>query len=215
MLILGIAILFLMTSATLAFAESVPDEVQTAKRFRLIPDIVTVQHAGNMGLASIGLGYHSKSERSSAYLIYGYLPKSKSGVEVKTIAVKGFVETSKRHPFKGVTTSNYAGLNLLYARTRNTHILWPDCYPNGYYEPNAIHLAPIFGGKMDFDIKGSKYIDRAGLFVEVGTLGYYLRDYLKTSNHRSMEFSDIWNVSVGFSISLNKPNLFKLPRIRI
>lgn len=215
MLILGIAILFLLTSATLAFAESVPDEVQTAKRFRLIPDIVTVQYAGNMGLASIGLGYHSKGERSSAYLIYGYLPKSESGVEVKTIAVKGFVETSMRHPFKGVTTSNYAGLNLLYARTKNTHILWPDHYPSGYYEPNAIHLAPIFGGKMDFDIKNSRYIDKAGVFVEVGTLGYYMKDYLKSSNHRSLAFGDIWNVSAGFSISLNKVGFLKLPRIRI
>ena len=147
MLVLGITILFLFTTATFAFSEGVPDEAKTAKRFRLIPDRVTVQHAGNMGLASLGLGYHSKSERSGAYFIYGYLPKSKSGVEVKTIAVKGYVETDKRHPFKGVTTSNYAGINLLYARTKNTHILWPDHYPKGYYEPNAIHLRQSLVGK--------------------------------------------------------------------
>lgn len=82
--------------------------------------------------------------------------------------MKGYIETEKRHPFKGVTTSNYTGLNLIFARTKNTHVIWPDHYPDGYYEQNAIHLAPVVGGKMDFDVKGSKYVDKAGLFLEVG-----------------------------------------------
>lgn len=214
MLFILVTLLSLLTLTSVAFAENAPEEEAAKRRFSLMPDVVTVQYAGNMGLASLGLGYHSKSERSSAYLFYGYLPKSENGVEVRTLAVKGYIETGKRHPFKGVTTSNYTGLNLIFARTKNTHVIWPDHYPDGYYEQNAIHLAPVVGGKMDFDVKGSKYIDKAGLFVEVGTLGYYLRDYLKTSNHRSMEFSDILNVSVGFSVSLNKATL-KLPRIRI
>lgn len=204
MLFFVFLVFVLLFSAGFAFGETVPEEAVSRKAMRFVPDIVTVQYAGNMGLASLGLGYQSKSERSSIHLFYGYLPKSEHGVEVKTIGVKGLLETSKRHPFKGVTTSNYSGLNVLFARTKNTHVIWPDRYPEGYYEQNAIKLAPVIGGKMEFDVKNSKYIDRAGFFVEVGTLDTYIRDYIKNSNHRSMEFRKIWNVSFGFTVSLNK-----------
>lgn len=208
-------ILVILLSSGFAFGETVPEEAANRKSLRFVPDIVSVQYAGNMGLVSVGLGYHSKSERNSVCFIYGYLPKSEHGVEVRTMAVKGLVETNKRHPFKGVTTSNYAGLNFIFARTKNTHVIWPDHYPEGYYEQNAIHLAPIVGGKMDFDVKGNRYIDKVGFFVEVGTLGYYMRDYIKTSNDRVMKFGDIWNVSAGFSVSINKANPIKLPRLKI
>ncbi len=204
MLIFVLLLLTMLLSSSFAFGETVPEEATKRRAFRFVPDVVSVQYAGNMGLASLGFGYQSKSEKSSAYFIYGYLPKSEHGVEVKTIAVKGLLATSQRHPFKGVTTSNYAGLNLIFARTTNTHVIWPDHYPDGYYPQNAIHLAPVVGGKLNFDVKGSKYIDKAGFFVEVGTLGYYFWDYVKTSNERVMRFSDIWNVSAGFTISLNK-----------
>lgn len=214
MLFFLVVLLSLLTITCVAFAENAPEEATAKKRFSLLPDAVSVQYAGNMGLASLGLGYHTKSERSSAYLFYGYLPKGEHGVDVKTIAVKGYTETGKRHPFKGVTTSNYSGLNLIFARTKNTHVVWPDHYPDDYYPQNAIHLALLVGGKMDFDVKGSRYIERAGLFVECGTLGHYVMDYVKTSNYRTMRFSDIWNVSVGFSVSLNKASV-KLPRIKI
>jgi len=215
MSIIILVLMMLLLSAGFAYAETVPEEAAAHRSARFIPDVVSVQHAGNMGLASLGIGYHSKRERSSVYLIYGYLPKSKNGVEVRTIAAKGLFETGKRHPAKGVTTSTYAGLNIIFARTKNTHVIWPDHYPEGYYEQNAIHLAPIFGGKVDFDVKNSRYIDKAGLFVEVGTLGYYLRDYAKSSNYRTMKFSDVWNVSVGFTVSLNKSLPLRLPRFRM
>lgn len=100
MLFILVTLLYFLTLTSVAFAENAPEEEAAKRRFSLMPDVVTVQYAGNMGLASLGLGYHSKSERSSAYLFYGYLPKSENGVEVRTIAVKGYIETEKRRPFK-------------------------------------------------------------------------------------------------------------------
>ena len=76
MLFVVFLVFVLVFSAGFAFGETVPEEAVSGKPMKFVPDIVTVQYAGNMGLASVGLGYQSKSERSSIHFFYGYLPKS-------------------------------------------------------------------------------------------------------------------------------------------
>jgi|GEM_PF-795005 hypothetical protein len=204
---------FMILLPIVAVSEVIPEEVASNKYIRFVPRVVVLQYAGNMGLAAIGVGYENKTCRYGVQFLYGYLPKQISGVEVKTIAVKGFLQSDKRHPFKGVTTSNYAGFNFQYARTKNTYTFFPDYFPQDYYSPNALHIAPFFGGKMDFDIKSSNCISKAGVFVEVGTLDNYLITYAKNSG--VIKFSDMWNISVGFSISLNRLATLKTFQERI
>lgn len=204
---------FLLMVPMISFSEVIPEDVVNQRHMRYVPKVVSLQYGGNMGFAALGFGYSSKGERYGLQFFYGYLPKQVSGVEVKTIAVKGFVETDKRHPFKGITTSNYAGVNLHYARTKNTYIVFPDYFPKEYYSANAIHFAPFLGGKMDLDVKNSKYISKVGLFFEVGTLESFLITYAKNSD--VIQFNDLWNLSVGFSVSLNRLATIRSFRERI
>lgn len=204
---------FLLLFPLVSFPEVIPAEAVNQRQMQFIPKVMVLQYAGNMGLASVGFGYSCKRERYGLQLFYGYLPKRVSGIEVKTIAIKGLIESDKRHPFKGVTTSNYAGVNFHYARTHNTYTFFPDHYPKDYYPSNAVHFAPFVGGKMDFDLENSKYISKAGFFFEVGTLDTYLITYTKNSN--VMQFRDIWNLSVGLSISLNRLATIQSIRERI
>ncbi|NJK95030.1 MAG: hypothetical protein HC905_09075 [Bacteroidales bacterium] len=62
---------------------------------------VNFQYAGNVGLASVGLGTSFKNEKIYLGLIYGYLPKSLNDAEVHTIALKTYFRFFSRELLTG------------------------------------------------------------------------------------------------------------------
>ena len=163
------------------------------------PDYLNFQYAGNLGLASVGVGYLSKNEKHNFGLSYGYLPSSVNSVEVHTVSAKGTFNFRKHHLSKTVFLNGYAGTNLLRSFTHNTYMKFPGHFPSDYYIANAIHLAPFVGIKV-----GSRKTINKFSYVELGTLDYYLINRFK---YKYMKFSDCWNVCMGLTFPLNDPKL--------
>ena len=164
---------------------------------RLSPDYLNFQYAGNLGLASVGIGYLSKNEKHNFGLSYGYLPSSVNSVEVHTVSFKGTFNFRKHHLSKTVFFNGYAGSNLLRSFTHNTYMNFPGHFPSDYYIPNAIHLAPFLGIKV-----GSRKTINKFSYIELGTLDYYLINSFK---YKYMKFSDCWNVCLGLTFPLTTP----------
>lgn len=159
------------------------------------PDYVNLQYAGNLGLASVGVGYISKNEKHHLGINYGYLPEFVNSVKVHTFTLKGAFQFKKHKLSEKASMNAYIGSHLLYSSTSNTFVKLPSYYPSDYYFTNAIHLAPFLGVKT----ASRKAINRF-TYLELGTLDYYLINRIK---YNRSQFIDCINLCFGFSIPLN------------
>jgi len=162
---------------------------------KLAPSTMQVQYAGNLGLASLGIGKTFAKGKIVSYIIYGYLPKQINGVEVQTLALKTTRQLKKIDWHGNFTT--YTGLDLICGFTHNSYIYFPKYFPKSYYDfPIALHAAPLIGESFSWRTKEGKKI-HYGAFLEISTLDYYLIDYFK--NIRSMDFTNLWSLSFGLN----------------
>lgn len=187
-----VALLILVIS----LVPSIPTQAQEQNHWlqKLAPTTMMVQYAGNLGFVSTGVGKTFKADKVSTYLIYGYLPKSVNGVEVKTVACK-LTTQIKRYEWKKRIFSTYAGLTLMRCYTKYAYMSFPDYFPKGYYDvPQAIHAAPLIGELYTWST-GEKEKNKWSAFVEFSTLDYYLIDYVR--NLSTMAFTDLWTLSFG------------------
>jgi hypothetical protein len=169
------------------------------------PDYLNFQYAGNLGLASVGVGYLSKNEKHNFGLSYGYLPSSVNSVEVHTVSAKGAFNFRKHKLSEKAFLNGYVGTNLLYSITNNTYLKFPGYFPSDYYFANAIHFAPFLGIKIGSRKSISKFS-----YIELGTLDYYLFNRIR---YRRSKFSDSLNLCMGLTFPLNN-TLTRLNELR-
>lgn len=160
----------------------------------LKPDYINLQYAGNLGLASVGVGYISENEKHNFGLSYGFLPSWVNSVEVHTISVKGTFHFIKHKLSKNAFVNGYGGTDLLYSITNNTYLKFPGYFPSDYYFANAIHFAPFLGIKI-----GSRKTITKFSYIQLGTLDYYLFNRIK---YRRSKFSDCLNLCMGLTFPL-------------
>jgi hypothetical protein len=58
-----------------------------------------------------------------------------------------------------------------YSITKNTYLKYPDRFPKGYYQTNALHLNPLIGTRMSLHGKIGEE-SALSLFTELGTVDY-------------------------------------------
>jgi len=150
------------------------------------------QFAGNIGLISIGAGCFFSNDKFSVDINYGYLPKWVNGVRVSTLALKGAFHFWRKSMGK-IRLNGFTGLSLNYGITRNTFVILPEYYPDGYYLPIAIHFAPFIGTVLTNNNSESRFRG-VGLYTELATVDYMICYALK---NRSITLLEIWNLCFG------------------
>lgn len=161
------------------------------------PINVNIQYAGNVGLASVGVGTTFSHQVIYLGFVYGYLPKSVNGVGVHTIAVRSCCRLFYGNLQERVTHSIYTGTNINYGITDNTYLKYPNYIPNGYYYPNAIHVAPFVGREIGFSINNLT-LKKICIYGELGTIDKYVFDAVTSSQ---VSLLDILNLSFGISFN--------------
>lgn len=162
-------------------------------RYKVVkPYYAGVHFAGNTGLASLNFGRKFLNDRLTLGLGYGYLHKNVNGTEVHTIFLKTSYFFSKGLLIKKVNW--YFGLTSLYGITNNTFVRLPSQYPDDYYRPTALHVAPYLGIRIPFLFYKPTWAKNVFFQTEISALDSYLW-YSIINEH--IKFWDIYNVSFG------------------
>ena len=167
------------------------------------PYYAKMQYAGNMGLASAGLGKTYFKDRLAIDFNYGYLPKEINGSRVHTLAMKSAYQF-KKHQVSIFCIRYYTGISLNYAITDNIYLSYPDYFPSDYYNSNAIHLNPFLGIRLTLPEKDNKP-GAIGIYAELGTVDYKI--WYAIAN-KEIKSNDIWNLCFGITFPLSN-NLLK------
>lgn len=195
MLSVVLLILLLSTMTLLPVSGSGPGIMKTSCKSLY----VKAQYAGNLGLASVGIGNEFFNNKLSTDLNYGYMPDFLNGVRVHTFAIKPAFHF-KEQTISGFKAGCYIGTSVNYYVTSNTYIIFPHYYPEGYYLSNAIHSNPFIGGRISFPAKNRKS-GRLSVYSELGTVDFKILCAVK---NRKIEFDEIWNLCFGIVFHINK-----------
>lgn len=163
------------------------------------PSFVTVQHAGNIGYFSTGVGYKFFNDFLSTSLLYGYVPKSISETKsIHTIAIKNSIPVVTQN-WGNYSAWIYTGFSLNYETGNNSWLKFPDKIPNGYYFTNAFHLTFFGGLNLHKKLNESKRFDGIDLYVESGTIETYLKYAIESEE---VKLHDVFSLAFGINIHL-------------
>ncbi len=179
------------------------EDTVPARDANTAPYYAKMQYAGNMGLASVGLGKTCFRNRLTLDFNYGYLPKKINGSRVHTLALKSAYQF-RNHRLSIFDIRYYAGISINYAITDNTYLSYPDYFPSDYYNSNAIHLNPFLGVRLTLPEKENKP-GAIGIYAELGTVDYKI--WYAIAN-KEIKSNDIWNLCFGITFPLYN-NLLK------
>jgi hypothetical protein len=176
-------------------------DVQTAwsQRAKALPDFVTLQHAGSIGFASVGLGYQI-SKRSSASIHYGYVPENRGG-ELNIVAAKFLLNTwSLRISDRVQLDPLRFGVMMSYHFGKEFRSQWPaHRYPDGYYWwKTSMRAHLVSETSLTIQLRRRDFHSLTG-YIELNTNELYLISYVQ--NYRSLSLADI--IKVGYGIRAN------------
>lgn len=141
-----------------------------------------------MGLLSIGYGKTSKYFDNS--IAIGHTPDP-SG-DILSVAGSSAVKTDV--PIFNRKLSPYLGISLVgILNDRDTYIILPKKYPEGYYPPTGIRSS-LFTGMQYGN-------DDVAIFFEVSTLDLYLETYIRSDYN--LEIQEISTYGLGWKIFLD------------
>lgn len=171
---------------------------------KLMPDLFTVQYAGDIGMFSGGIGWHyGRSHQFETHILIGFTPKRKPYPTYWTLTLR---ETY--NPWRLALGKSFAVKPLSINLGLNSILhndFWtsePDRYPKGYYGFSSkvrIHLG--VGQRFIFIIPEAKrrMYSRVAVYYEVSTCDLYVRQ--KALNH-SIPWRDIFTFGVGLQCSM-------------
>ena|SRR5687768_17228978 len=176
-------------------------DVQTAwsQRPKALPDFVTLQHAGSIGFASVGIGYQI-SKRSLLSVHYGYVPEIRGG-ELNIVAAKFLLNTWSLEISDRVQLNPLRfGLMTSYHFGREFRSRWPTHrYPDGYYWwKTSLRAHLLTETSLTVQLRRHAFHSLTG-YIELNTNELYLISYFQ--NHRSLSLADI--IKVGYGVRAN------------
>jgi hypothetical protein len=189
-------LLLLFLSTVLAQAAFGQDTLRKPNlAYKIMPNNIKLQYAGNIGMFSTGVGYESSNKRWKGDLLYGFVPRKYSGTEpIHSLTVKGKYSSIHREYDKGIQVEwLHMGLWVNYALNEDFFFTLPN-----YYEPNYYLIRPglNIGGFLGSEVR----YKNLGLYYEVGTTDKYLIHFIK--NFRSVQFNHIVSAGVGLIFHL-------------
>jgi len=195
---LGIACL--LAVPYLAFSQNIADNTSTRKWY--VPDAVTLQFAGNIGMFSIAPSYSFAHDRINAELSYGYVPKFDADEALHLLTLKGVYLPFRKIPLKNdfSLTPLRVGLGISYYFRSQFSTNWSDAYPASdyYWWTSSLRLTGGFGPAINYALPNSNTFKELSLYGDIGTY-----DLIATSAFRDKTLTtwDILNFGVGLRAS--------------
>ena len=160
---------------------------------KLVPDFVQMQYAGNIGLASGGIGYTLHKDLIQISLLNGYTPAAIAGKSVNTIALRGTFDVV-RVPINNVSIIGYVGLGCNFETSgRSFYTSLPERYPKKYHNLSAVHATAALGGRIHLPL-GEREGQGLDLYGETGTLDTYMYYYFKNKN---LSLTHLFSAALG------------------
>ncbi|ACL65834.1 conserved hypothetical protein [Anaeromyxobacter dehalogenans 2CP-1] len=169
-------------------------------RHWLLPDHLTAQFAGNVGLLAVGGGHAWRDDRVVGDLLFGWVPESVGGTDIYQLSAKvtwspwifRLGQGWKARPFT-------VGLQVTYLLGGDYFIVQPSRYPSGYYPvPTALHPGLTLGTSLTVP---KRYLDApVSLYVEGVALGHMLRVW--AANPRTIGPADVFSFTAGARVQL-------------
>lgn len=170
----------------------------------LIPNLSTLQHAGDIGMLSLGIGWdYGRRNQFETYLMFGYVPKHRTPDELWTMTVKEIYTPWTLH----LGGKFYACplFVTLMASTTLSGEFWvsePSRYPKGYYGFSSKVRFHVGVGQK-FKVCGvqrrSHWFKDLAIYYEVSTCDLYVRQ--RFLNH-SIPLGDIICLGVGLQYTI-------------
>lgn len=171
---------------------------------RLIPTQNIMQFAGNMGLASIGVGWdYGKHRQWETHLLFGFIPQYDSHRTKLTMTLKQNYIPWAMNLHHGWT---FEPLECgAYFNTVFGHEFWakqPAKYGGGYYPFSTKFRPNIFlGQRITKQIPNNRrhYIKSVTMFYELSTCDIYFMRFYRNGN---AGFWDVFGLSLGIKSQL-------------
>ncbi|MDE7125086.1 MAG: hypothetical protein K2O12_01200 [Muribaculaceae bacterium] len=166
---------------------------------KLIPEMFTLQYAGDIGMLSAGLGWaYGKGDRWETHLLFGFLPKRYNYHHYWTFTLREVF-----NPWRLDFKKQYHVVPLSVNLSLNSILhsdFWmkePSRYPNGYYGFSSrmrFHLG--FGSRFCISIpRHKRFLSReVAVYYEISTCDLYVRQKLLNSN---IPLKDIIAIGIG------------------
>ena len=178
--------------------------VSTEKKW-YVPRILRVQYAGELGMLSVGPTWLFSKDRLELSYSLGYVPKFAGGENIFVTALKfeytptpifdiNIGERIEIRPLSvGIFISHTFGET--YNKYRDSKQ-----YPKGYYWWNTVYRIGItYKAELNYSIQ-SKWIEKIGVYYEVGTLDLYLMSRWDNGNNQVVNLYNTLFMSLGTKI---------------
>ncbi len=171
----------------------------------IIPTLLVVQYAGNMGMVSVGTGWnYGRHDQWETQLFLGILPKHQSRRAKVTMTLKeNFLPWDIRLKKGWSLTPLSCGL---YLNTIFGSEFWakePERYPKDYYPLLKTKLrANVFLGQgvgLYVPHNKRKFLKKITAFYEVSTCDLYIRAMVQD---RTVKLKDIVSLSLGVKMQV-------------
>lgn len=193
---------------TLEYKDSTAYERHTCKYrdfwYKLVPNQVTAQFAGSIGVASVGVGWHyGKHKNWETDLLLGFVPKYHSEETKVTFTVKEryvpwHLNVSKRWVIEPLTTGIF--LNSIFGEDFWTRE--PSRYPARYYGfPTRVRANIFLGQRLTYRIPSKKrhFFRSISAYYELSSCDMYIISAIPNKN---IKLGDILSLAAGLRLSI-------------
>ncbi len=166
---------------------------------KLIPNLGTVQYAGNIGMVSLGIGWDYGRQNSwETHVLMGFLPKYHTENFNLTFTLK-----EKYIPWHIGVTDRFVIHPACFTVFFNSIFgdeFWteePDRYPSGYYGfSSRIRINLGVGQRLDFNIPVQRRVraERVSLYYELSVCDLHLVSAIPNKN---ITLGDILRLGIG------------------
>lgn len=186
------ALIFL---ATHAFAQD--SHTTNTDRKWYLPDHVTLQFAGNIGMLSAGPGYSYLHDKVNTDVLYGFVPGFETNTSIHILTAKNYF-TPYRHTFneKYQWEVLKTGFGVSYSIGSQFYTSLPKRYPDNYYWwASSLRITPFIGTALSTKIgNDATIIKRVQLYAELGTTDL---DIVSKFHNKSISVYDALNLAIG------------------
>jgi hypothetical protein len=190
-LIIGVSIWFCLSGSLNAQDKAVKE------RKWYVPDYISAQYAGSIGVAAAGIGYDVLKGKGNIDILVGYLPGFTGSKSHETTTLKFTFKpfTTELNSFISLYPLN-TGAYLCYTYGLEFYTTLPSWYPDGYYWwSESIRLNIFIGGGAKITMKGKAARKSLTPYYEIGTNELKLISYVK--NASTLPLWEILHVGIG------------------
>ncbi len=162
-----------------------------------LPDHLTLQYAGNIGMLSAGPGFSYLNDKVNTDLLYGYVPAFEANTSIHILTAKTYYKPYVK-PLKNDLQWEplKLGAGLSYSLGSQFYTSLPKRYPDSYYWwASSLRITPFIGTSISSGVgHRSTIIKRVQLYAELGTTDL---DMVSKFGNKRLPLFDIFNLGIG------------------